>query len=446
MNADRLENEVRGALRTWAPGDSGPPPGIADRIVRRRRRRTRLRAAGAALALTGVALGTTLVTGAAGDDAPPAFRVSEESDLLWRTTLPGISWDACTTGPGAVFCRGALHDAVGIDARTGDLQWQRRAVPAGSSSSPAGALPGVRDGILYTYADHSPGAPAPGTDLVALGTDGRQVLWRHELADDSRDRASAVLFDGGILAGGPGARSVTALEPRTGRTLWTHSWDGADCDRAAIGGVPHLMCSPDEGSPARGSTVVRLDPATGAPRTVASVAGPTTWIGTDRDAVLLGAGELAGGAEPTELVRVDLRTGAVARHPVDGLPAGVVADGIVLASGANGRAVAYAAGDGRRLWSRELGLDLRAEPGDPTAREHASAAAVDLRERVAYYLGPNGRLTGLDLDSGAVRWRARVQVSTEPVAGGTAPELMLRDGSLIGLAGGELFRIRPVLH
>ncbi|MFH9570568.1 PQQ-binding-like beta-propeller repeat protein [Streptomyces sp. NPDC017454] len=448
MNADRLDHTIRDVLHHWTPDDPGAPADIADRVVRRRRRRNLARVTGAALGLAGITFGAVLVTGAGGDDkARPPARVSERSTLLWRTTLPGMSWDACTTGPGAVYCRGEEYDGIGVDARTGKIVWQHKAKDVNGGSSPAGALPGVRDGILYTYADHAPGTSGAGTDLVALDIDSRRVLWKHELADDSRSSASAVLFDGGILANSPTFRSVVALDDRTGRTLWTYSWDKADCDHAAIGGVPYLMCSPDSEESPRRSTVVRLDPATGEPRTVASVEGPTAYIGTDGDAILLGG--MAGGQQflsdpgPATLTRVDVGSGQVSQHRVDGLPMGVVADGVILTPGGNGDAVAYSADDGKRLWSRDLGLKLRTEPGDPTMRELPSAAAVDLGTRMAYYLGPSGRLVGLDLDSGAVRWRGRVPVPESPVEGGIAPELMLYERGLIGQVGGELFRIRP---
>lgn len=54
-----------------------------------------------------------------------------------------------------------------------------------------------------------------------------------------------MLFDGGILANTPSFKSVAALDGTTGRTLWTYKWKKADCDRAVIGGVPYLTCSPD---------------------------------------------------------------------------------------------------------------------------------------------------------------------------------------------------------
>ncbi|MFV0132041.1 hypothetical protein ACLGIH_02020 [Streptomyces sp. HMX87] len=59
---------------------------------------------------------------------------------------------------------------------------------------------------------------------------------------------------------------------------------------------------------------------------------------------------------------------------------GVVADGIVPVSGRNGSAAAYSADNGRRLWSRDLGLD-----------------------------------------SAEVRRRGRVQVPGSPVEAGVAP-------------------------
>ncbi|QOV40484.1 PQQ-binding-like beta-propeller repeat protein [Streptomyces ferrugineus] len=447
MNADQLDRTIRDVLQSWTPDDPAAPAGIADRIVRRRRRRLLLRTTGAALGLTGIAVGAFLTTGAGGDngDRPPA----SGSRVLWQTTLPGKSWDACTTGPDAVYCRGEAYDGIRVDVRSGKIVWEEKAGDADSGRTPAGSLPGVRDGVLYTYADHDPGASDAGTDLVALDAESRRVLWKHELADDSRGRSSAVLFDGGILANAPTFKSVVALDDRTGRTLWTHAWKQADCDRDAIDGVPYLMCSPDSEKAPQRSTVVRLDPETGEPRTVATVDGPTSYLGTDGDAVLLGAaaGEqrYLGAPGPATLIRVDLDSGKVSQHRVEGLPAGVVADGIVLSFGGDGNAVAYAADTGERLWSRDLGLRLREDPRDPSMRELSSEATVDLDSRVAYYLDPSGQLVGLDLDSGAVRWRGEVRVPDGPVEGGVAPELMVHDHGLVGQVGTELFRIDPVL-
>ncbi|WP_405596546.1 MULTISPECIES: PQQ-binding-like beta-propeller repeat protein [unclassified Streptomyces] len=453
QSADQLDRVVRDALHAWTPDGPGAPKDIADHIVRRRRLRNLVRVTSAALGLAGITLGTALATGAGGDNGTPspATRVSKQSKLLWQTTLPGKSWDACTTGAdtGDVYCRGTEYDFVGVDARTGKVEWQQKAKDANGNSAPAGSMPGGRDGVLYTYADHAPGAPRAGTDLVALDINSRRVLWKHELADDSRGRTSAVLFDGGILANAPTFKSVVALDGATGRTLWTYKWKKADCDRAVIGGVPYLTCSPDSKKAPQQSTVVRLDPATGTARTVATVEGPTTYIGTDGDAVLLGG--MAGGQKnfsdpgPATLTRVDTRSGSVSHHRVEGLPTGVVADGLILAAGSNGSAVAYSADSGKRLWSRDLGLTLHKEPRNPTLHELPSAATVDLTSRMAYYLAPSGHLVGLDLDTGAVLWRGRFPLPKSPIQGGIAPELMSHGHDLIGQVGGELFRIKPQL-
>ncbi|MEV5607418.1 PQQ-binding-like beta-propeller repeat protein [Streptomyces sp. NPDC052225] len=450
MNADQLDSTIRDVLTHWTPDNPAAPAGLADRIVRRRRRRNRARVSGAALALAGITVGAVLVTGG-GDHSGqprPAGQVSKESKLWWHTKLPTSSLDACTLGPGAVYCRGTAYDAVSLDVRTGKVAWQRKAAHPNDGSTPSGSVPGARDGVLYTFADHAPNTPRAGTDLVALDMDSRRVLWRHELADDSRGPISAIMFDGGVLANTPTFKKVAALDDKTGRTLWTHAWKQADCDRAVIRGVPYLTCSPDSAKAPQQSSVVRLDPATGEARTVATVKGATALLGTDGDTVLL-AGP-AGGRKtfsrpgPVILTRVDTGSGKVTQHRADRLPWGTVADGVIVGADGKGRAVAYSAADGTRLWARDLGLKLR-EDHRFDDRELPSAAAVDLGTRVAYFMDPSGNLVGVDLDNGAVRWRGRAPVAKGPANGGVAPELMVHDHGLVGQTGGELFRIEPKL-
>ncbi|MFF0201336.1 PQQ-binding-like beta-propeller repeat protein [Streptomyces sp. NPDC005017] len=454
MNADQLDRAIRDVLHRWTPDSPGVPQGIADRIVSRRRRRNVARVTGAALALAGVVLGGTLAAGIGdeGGSREPATQLGRDTDLLWRTTLPGTSWDACTTGPGAVYCRGTSYDGIGLDVENGKITWEREARGSDGDSAPAGSLPGVRDGVLYTYADHSPGASRAGTDLVALDVETQRVLWKHQLADDSRNRSSAVLFGGGVLVNAPTYKSVVALDDTTGRALWSYAWKQADCERVAIGKVPHLMCTPDSEKAPQRSTVVRLDPETGAPRTVATLEGVAVYLGTDGKAALLAAPaegrKYLRAPGPATLIRVDLGSGKVSRHPVDGVPAGVVADGIVVSFfGDAGRAAAYSATDGKRLWTRDLGLELRRDPDMPEMTELASDAAVDPDTRTAYYADPSGNLVGLDLDTGEVRWRGLVEMPSEtPVVSGVAPELMVYGHTLVGQIGNELFRVRPALH
>ncbi|MEU6841167.1 PQQ-binding-like beta-propeller repeat protein [Streptomyces sp. NPDC046716] len=448
MSTDRLDQAIRDVLRGTTPDDPAAPVGIVDRIVRRRRRRNITRVTGAALGIAGVTVSAVLVTGGGTHQGtqPPASGTSTASKLLWRTTLPGGSadWRACTTASGTVYCQGARYDALAVNARTGKVVWKERGKSNDGSS--AAALPGVRDGILFGYADHAPGTPSPGTDVVARDLTSHKVLWQHKVADDSRDDDSALLFDGGVLANTPTFKKVAALDDKTGRTLWTYAWKKADCGRMAIDGVPYLTCSPDSEKAPQTSTVVRLDPATGEARTVATVKGPTMYVGTDDRTVLLAGvpegGDSFGDSGPVTLTRVDTRSGAVTRHRADGFPGGVVADGIVLGS-TQREGVARTAADGRRLWARDLGLTLREDPRVSDVRELASDPAVDLEARVAYYLDPSGNLVGLDLDSGSVRWRGRVQLPKTEAKGGIRPELITYGHSLVGQVGDQLFRIEP---
>ncbi|MFD8571117.1 PQQ-binding-like beta-propeller repeat protein [Streptomyces sp. NPDC059639] len=447
MSADQLDRAIRDALHGMTPDNPAAPAGIADRIVRRRRRRNLTRVTGAALGIAGITVSAVLITG--GDThqgtQQPASGTSTTSKLLWRTTLPGgTEWGGCGTGSGTVYCQGKRYDAIAVNATTGKITWKERAE---SNDGSAGyALPGVRDGVLFSYADHAPGTQNPGTDVVARDVTSHKVLWRHKLADDSRDEDSALLFDGGVLANTPTFKKVAALDDRTGRTLWTYAWKQADCDHLVIDGSPYLTCSPDSKKAPQTSTVVRLDPATGEARTVATVKGMTRYLGTDGRTVLL-AGVPKGGhffSDPGEvtLTRVDTSSGSVTRHRVDRAPGGVISDGIVLGSSYD-QAIAWSADDGRRLWSHDLGLTLRKDPRSGELRELASDAVVDLKARVAYYLDPSGNLIGFDLDSGAVRWRGRVQLPEAPVRGGVVPKLVKYGDSLIGQVDGQLFRIEP---
>ncbi|WP_306318420.1 MULTISPECIES: PQQ-binding-like beta-propeller repeat protein [unclassified Streptomyces] len=450
QHTDQLDRTLRDTLQAWAPDATGPAPaGLADRLVRRRRRRTALRVAGAALGLTAVAFGTVLVTDPGGGEPSPAHHVSREGKLRWQTTLPGkTTWDACAMGPGAVYCRGAGYDGIGVDTRTGKVVWQREAERKGDGGTPAGSVTGVRDGILYSYADHAPGTSNPRTDLVAVDLDSHKVLWKQKLADDSRDADSAVLFDGGVLANTPTFKSAAALDPKTGRTLWTYKWKRADCSAVAIGGVPYLTCSPDSEKAPQRSTVVRLDPRTGRPHTVATVAGMTYAIGRDGDTVLLarlaGKQDHVGEPGPVDLIRVDTGTGKVTRHRADGPRGGVIADGVMLTVRSDGTALAWSATNGKQLWASPTGLRLRKDPTGPDTYELASPAAVNLPDRVAYFLDPTGNLVGLDLDNGTVRWRGKADLPEQPLLGGVFPQLMTegRHG-LIGQTGDALFRIDP---
>ncbi|MFJ4716490.1 PQQ-binding-like beta-propeller repeat protein [Streptomyces sp. NPDC088785] len=447
MSAEQLDRAIREVLHGWTPDDPAAPTGVADRVVRRRRRRNVTRAGGAALALTAVTVSAVLLTGGGTHRGtqPPASGTSTTSTLRWRTELPGgADWRACTTDAATVYCQGARYDALAVDARTGKVSWKERSGAADGSS--ATALPGVRDGILFGYADHAPGSSSPGSDVVARDVTSRQVLWRHRLADDSRDRFSAVLFDGGVLANTPTFKKVAALDDRTGRTLWTYAWKKADCERIAVTGVPFLTCSPDSERAPQRSTVVRLDPATGEARTVATLPGQTAYLGTDGRTVLLvgvpEGGFSPGDTRPVTLIRVDTESGAVTRHRADRHPGSAVHDGILLGE-SRGEALARAASDGRRLWSRDLGLTLRQDPHGAERGELPSEPAVDLGARVAYYLDPAGNLVGLDLDSGAVRWRGRVQLPAAAVRFGIRPELIRYGRDLVGQVGDQLFRIEP---
>jgi outer membrane protein assembly factor BamB len=108
-----------------------------------------------------------------------------------------------------------------------------------------------------------------------------------ELASDNRDDQAVLLIDGAVLANAPRDRTLTAVDPRTGKVKWRHSWGkGIWCDRVALSGVPYMLCSPETKKPGP-TEVLRLDPATGRTTKVTALSGRQQIVGVWGDRIVL---------------------------------------------------------------------------------------------------------------------------------------------------------------
>ena len=259
------------------------------------------------------------------------------------------------------------------------------------------------------------------------------------MPQDDRTAQAAMLIDGAVLANTPSVRTMSALDPLTGKEKWRYTWDkGTVCQRAVLSGVPYLACLPDVEKP--GATdVFRLDPATGSATKIARLPGGQRLMGTTGDRMVLVAAQGAGGEDlrlttvsgSGERVSRPYRTrGAVATSEVIG-------DRLISVSW-QGRASAYSLTTGRTLWTRPVGVKL---PGQETMPSLPSPV-VSAGQGVVYFFSPTGDLSGLDLRTGEQVWRAHVDTG-EARPGFGAPQLLLYEDVLVARSGGTIVSLLP---
>ncbi|MFD8232872.1 PQQ-binding-like beta-propeller repeat protein [Streptomyces sp. NPDC059696] len=449
MTTERLEEKVRDTLhgvaldRVRAPGD------LVDKVVRRRSRRRFSQAAGTAVAVAAISVGAVFGFGDGGSAryerpvrpaASPA--TPPEGWKPWQSSGTGTSERGCLVDGSALYCSGSTYDVAKIDAKTGKRLWGVEVNREGDGIDHPVA---VRDGVVYAYRNHTarnlPGGDySGGTDLMAVNAATGKVLWTVQMPQDDRTEQAAMLIDGAVLANTPSVRTMSALDPLTGKEKWRHTWDkGMVCQRAVLSGVPYLLCARDVEKP-DGTEVLRLDPATGSATKVTTLPGMQQLIGTSGDRMVLLAARDEGGRS-LRLTTVD-GSGEHASHPyrVKGALAGSdVVGGRLITVSRQGEASAHSLTTGKTLWSRPVGVKV---PGEDTMQSLASPV-VSTRQGVVYFLDPTGNLSALDLHTGAQVWRGHVDtLRTEPRFAGS-PQLLLYGDALVARNGSAMVSLLP---
>lgn len=282
MTTEQVEEKVRETLNAVALDRVRAPGDLAEKVVRRRSRRRFSQVAGTAVTAAAITVGAVLGFGGGGavdQDRPVRPAASPEGWKPWQSDAPGATERGCLVDGSALYCAGSKYDAAKIDANTGERLWTVKVNREGDAMSKPFA---VRDGVVYAYRNHTAenlpnGDYAGGTDLMAVDADTGKLLWKVEMPQGDR---AAMLIDGAVLAKTPSPRTVSALDPLTGKTKWRHTWDkGIVCQRTVLSGVPYLLCMRDAEDP--GDTeVFRLDPATGSAEKVTTVPGAQELMGT----------------------------------------------------------------------------------------------------------------------------------------------------------------------
>ncbi|MFI8892097.1 outer membrane protein assembly factor BamB family protein [Streptomyces paradoxus] len=449
MTTERVEEKVRETLNAVALDGVRAPGDLVEKVVRRRSRRRFSQAAGAAVAVAAISVGAVFGfgdAGRAGQDRPvrPAASPATppEGWKPWRSSSPGASERGCLIDGSALYCGGSAYDVAKIDANTGERLWTVGVNREGDGIDHPFA---ARDGVVYAYRNHTAenlpdGDYAGGTDLMAVDADNGDVLWKVKMPQDDRTAQAAMLIDGAVLANTPSVRAVSALDPRTGKEKWRYTWDkGVVCQRAALSGVPYLLCTPDVEKPG-GTDVLRLDPATGGATKVTTLPGMQQLTGTSGDRMVLLS---ARGADGKDLRLTTVSgSGERATHPYrfEGPPAGSdVVGGRLISVSWQGKASAYSLTTGKALWTRPVGVGM---PDQDTMQSFASPV-VSARQGVVYFLGPEGDLSGLDLRTGERVWRGHADLGKPGPGHAGAPQLLLYGDALVVRNGSKVVSLLP---
>ncbi|MDX3451863.1 PQQ-binding-like beta-propeller repeat protein [Streptomyces sp. ME02-8801-2C] len=420
-----------------APGDVTTPVRVpvADRRPRGKGRARRLRlliAVATAIAVSGV--GLAAVNAFDGDGRSAGHTASLPAGWRpWQTPLRfGSASDAtmdsgppgCVPAGNVLYCGGKGFTVAKVDAATGHVIWR-------SGDSVQNATPyGVRDGIVYV-AEQSQGE----FRTAAVDTATGKRRWARETPNDD-----SVVFSGGLLTSTGDIQGFRAYD-RSGRKLW-QSPKAAFCEPLALAGVPYGECT-IAGEPGHVPvTLLRLDPADGTARRLATLPIGAKNLGLSRGEPVYAQpaaaanqdGEIDSERQYTTLLRVDPRTGAVRPLPLPrtlrGAPA-LLGDDIVVFAQTNGTVTAVSATDGKQLWQRATGMEGLSQPV-------LSAAYGRI-----YFTNRIGRVLALELSTGTELWRTSAVDILGDASQDWVPSLTLVRDEIVAMAGNTLFSVGP---
>ena len=351
-----------------------------------------------------------------------AFRVVRTRP---STIAPGADW--------AQFHGDAAHSGVTSDTLDPDLRfaWSHRTEGVMLTGSPA-----IVDGVVYAGTRDENGEG----DSVLRAVDLRTGRLRWEFPVASSVHGTPAVADGTVYV--PSLRgTLYAVDAGTGELRWKVEPEAPEpplnlrsysyYSPAVADGKVLWAHQTRHGKASRG-LLTALDPDTGAAIWEAPMTGATMSDGTPAVA----DGRVYVGNETADrVIAYDLQTGtqlwtATARLGgwQDAAPTAV---GGRVFIGSNNRVIARDAATGADLWTHQS-PDASWVPGNATP----SAPAVD---GDTLYMGfPDGRVTALDVVSGAVRWSVRLPGSAY-LGGVLSPPAVSGDTVYVGSNNGRLY-------
>ncbi|MGW7042275.1 outer membrane protein assembly factor BamB family protein [Streptomyces avermitilis] len=445
MTTEQVEKKVRETLHAVALDRVRAPGDLVEKVVRRRSRRRFSQAAGVAAAVAAITVGAVFGFGGSGtaeQDRPVRPAASPEGWKPWQSSTPGASERGCLVDGSALYCSGSTYDAAKFDANTGERLWTVKVNREGDGPDRPFA---VRDGVVYAYRNHTAenlpnGDYMGGTDLMAVDADTGKVLWTVEMPQDDRTAQAAMLINGAVLANTPSLRTMSALDPLTGKEKWRHTWDkGIACQRAVLSGVPYLLCTRDSEEP-HDTDVFRLDPATGSAKKVTTVPGRQQFLGTSGDRMVLGKVKDAVGKD-MELTTISSSGEQTSHsHRIEGKLAtsDVVGDRLISVTW-KGKVSAYSLTTGKTLWTGPVGVKMP----DQDMVSGIASPVVSAARGVVYFFSPNGDLSGLDLRTGEQVWHGHVDTGKPGPSFGDSPQILLYEDVLVARNGSKIVSLLP---
>ncbi|MGW1538977.1 serine/threonine-protein kinase, partial [Streptomyces sp. NPDC002309] len=377
--------------RRGAPATADPPPNKASDPKRlgkstkpgkptKPAKRGRWWAAGVAAGIGVLSLGAAAVVpaGSGGTEASGGPAQTQRF-RAWDVELSARGAEAsgmpqCVHGGGALYCTRPGVLAAAVDPLDGDVRWARPG-PGGRADGNV-QPPVLAGGLLHVVSEG-------GRRLSALDPATGRTVWSQDIARyDGR-----IAHVGGVVLLTGSDAEVTALDAATGERKWRHRVAGpAQPVFQSYGGRVAYAVDAD----GAGTRVTAVDPETGVVRWQRRLAGALSLVGAREDVLWL-TSTSAAYADTDAVVRYDAARDTqrriTLRFPVAGAQAAVAQDTVHLL-GADGALTAVDTGASERRWRLETSVSFPSAP-------------VVAGKRL-YFSAGDGRVVAVDTAGGAL--------------------------------------------